>query len=187
MPRHPRSQRAFQGRGGRWIRPPKPRPKSQVPPPLMELSNCSDADLVAEQDGYESCDSNCDTVQLTEALMADAEPIAMQLFNTGHSDAASLILALCDRLQSREQAYSKLQARFQAAQVKQQQPAQNLQGQGRRWWREVQELRGRLRKADFHWFRLQQNCSCGAVWQPINSSPHRFRPPYRYLQRPIPP
>lgn len=89
MPRR-RTPQAFRGRGGRWIRVPRPRPTPKTPPQHQSEGDAK----------FRAC-AVCSDDELDSAYIAEAKPIILQLENMGSKEAAIVMSGLCDRLAAR--------------------------------------------------------------------------------------
>jgi len=135
MSRPRRSPRSFLAKGGkRWIRVPRPRP------PLGYDSDESVDSSDSFTKGYESCDQ-AHPHDLASALCTAAEPTIKRLYLAGDADAATLIEALCDRLEaatSRAKRLHKECCTSRSALSTQRSKLgklSNLQGQCARYWK----------------------------------------------------
>lgn len=139
MPRKPRSPRAVQVRGGRWIRPPKPkliaRPRS---PSLLDttkrdaLEDTND-DSDGGDEGYETCDDKI-RGDVTSALISLAQPVIQNLAEIDIG-AAKVVASLCSLLKKRERKLRKVEEQQEEAENKMQ-AQRDLQAQSaRHWWK----------------------------------------------------
>lgn len=149
------SSRACKGKGGKWFRLPRPRPKTQST--SIESPEEGGRELQpAEEQHYDSCDDSTES-EFIAALITAAQNAAQVLQNEGHLENAADVTALCQQMLQYRTTQEDLQAECEQTQVKlktvkhklreakQQVKAQaNLQGQGARWWRKAQELQRRL-------------------------------------------
>lgn len=159
MPRQPRSPRAVLVKGGRWIRPPRPRrliARSRSPPriePIREEGSKQGQDNDDNAAGYVTCDEQV-VGDVANALVASAQPVIRILAGTD-AVAAEIVQALCDRLLKREEQVGRYRARFREARVHRKEAEaklgaqEDLQGQSARHWWQVQRLRGQLDHAKF--------------------------------------
>ena len=115
------------GGGKRWIRPLRPRPPSIV--------HSESKDPL----GYESCDT-ARPLELASALFIAAESVVERLYQAKDADAATLIGALCDRLQTVTGRTRRLDTELRAIcsmlskQATKLKKVFNLQGQCARYW-----------------------------------------------------
>jgi len=138
-----RSSRAIRVRGGRWWRPPRPKPQQPI-----QVASDNDSEL-GEDPGYESCGAG-DKGMLASALMCEAASVIDLLQRQGEGEAAEVVQALCDHLNLRERAHSVLKRKFIRAKAKLEcararvEGQENLQGQCNRYWWQVQRLQRKL-------------------------------------------
>ena len=139
MPRR-RTPQAFQGKGGRWIRVPRPKPKPKAP---------SQQQPTGDGEKFRVC-ALCDPAELDSALVTEAQPIISLLLDMGSTEAAGIVMALCDRVTEREREVRRLKS------------ANHQQGLvGHLWWkcrhqkRQSIEQENKSRVKDFH-LRLAQ-------------------------------
>lgn len=139
MPRAQRFPRAVLVKGGRWVRLPRPLPKS---PNDLSPSHSHQDEGHADQ-GYDTCDQG-EPAQLGQALVVAAQPIIAGLAASGDADAAGIVQALCDHLQAREERSNRLQTRLRAVRTAlraKSHRCDNLQGQSKRLWYKVDSMR----------------------------------------------
>ena len=138
-----RTARAFQVRGGRWIRAPRPRPHS-----VSEATELFDA-------------APLKPAQLTTALINAVTPLIVQLKRDGEADAASIVQALCDHFKSRERTWARERCRrrrFVQAYNRLHCAKVNLHGQNQRNWVQVQRLNDKI--------ETMVSQRCPAVYRP---------------------
>lgn len=132
------------------MRPPRPRLIARSrSPPLDKEDNEEDTE------GYDTCEENC-RGDATAALVAAAQPVIEFLQETDEG-AAKIVLALCCRLQKREELVGRLRIGVQNAKTKcdratrkaqaQAQAQENCQGQSARHWWQVQKLTRKVDRA----------------------------------------
>jgi len=100
MPRR-RTPPAFQGRGGKWIRVPRPKSVPKAPPQHQPKG---------DSPKFRVC-ALCDPAELDSALVTEAQPIISQLFDMGSTEAAGVVMALCDRLAERGMEVSHMKSK----------------------------------------------------------------------------
>ena len=137
---------AIQVRGGRWVRPPRPKP--QPKPPEHDFHH----ELQHNDEGsesYESCDEGGSEL-IQEGLIAAVQPAIHMLLELGETDAASAVQALRDYAIEREEGYARLKRAHARCRSKLSNAhdkikgKENLKGQtGRYWWR-IQTLQRQL-------------------------------------------
>lgn len=139
MPRKPRSPRAVQVRGGRWLRPPRPkliaRPRS---PSLLDTTKRDaledkNSDSNGVDEGYETCDDEI-RGDVTPALISLAQPV-IQILAGIDIGAAKVVASLCSRLKKRERKLRKVEERHEEEKLTMQ-AQRDLQAQSaRHWWK----------------------------------------------------
>jgi len=147
MPRRQRSPGAFQVRGGRWFRPPRPRLIARSRSPSCTEGEENDIESV----GYETC--NEDTKEdTTAALVASAQPVTEMLAGTD-AGAAKIVEALCDRLKKKDEESEKFKRGMRKAKSKAEKRKDQLlrlhdvQGQCSRYWWCIRQLKANAKTA----------------------------------------
>jgi len=170
MARQPRSPHAFLVKGGRWFRPPKPKPRPIAKPELPHEENKKktrprERPREREDTGYDTCDEKI-RGDVTAALVAAALPVIECLQESGDFGAANIVQSLCERLQHKEEMVERIRrglekAREQRDMSKAQVQAQgDLQGQSARHWHQVKKLKGQL-----DWAMLQNCMHRRKLWE----------------------
>ena len=124
-----RTARAFQLKGGRWMRAPRPRPHG-----VLEDTEFFDA-------------APLKPAQLTTALITAVAPLIIQLKRKGEADAADTVQALCDHFKSRERTWARERCkrrRFVQAYNRLHCAKVNLHGQNQRNWAQIQRLNDKI-------------------------------------------
>lgn len=95
MPRQHRSPRAVRVAGGRWFRPPRPKPRRDLPHHEEDDEKVGEqqGEVHREEEGYESCE-RFDSAVLTEVLLDEAQCLEVKDVEVG-----SLLQALCRQLE----------------------------------------------------------------------------------------
>jgi len=154
MARQPRSPRAFQVKGGRWFRPPKPRPRliARLRSPIEE--NNKESRPIARSDeeedtGYDTCEEKI-RGDVTAALVAAAFPVIKYLRESGDFGGANIVHSLCERLEKKEEMVKRIRRGLQKTREQrdtaqaQVQAQGDLQGQSARHWHQAKKLKGQV-------------------------------------------
>lgn len=153
MPRKPRSPRAVQVKGGRWMRPPRPRLIARPGPFFLHRDEGDKVQDSKENDdsmGYDTCEENVKG-DITAGLVASAQPV-IEFLAIRDMGAAKIVAALCRRLEKKEELVKELRSGVNRDEAQARAQAQvNCQGQSARHWWQVKKLKGRVD------FAMQEN------------------------------
>lgn len=145
MARQPRSPRAFQVKGGRWFRPPRPRPIAKSRSPPLEEDHKEDTQDVL---GYETCEESVKG-DVTAGLVASVQPVIKFLAGMDMG-AAKIVAALCCRLEKREDLVGRLRSGVKKARGERDvaqakvTAQEDAQGQSARHWWQAKKLKGQV-------------------------------------------
>lgn len=146
MPRQQRTPRAVHVKGGKWFRPPRPKPRMRSPPKLLDEEEGADDRVEEHDEGYSTC-GTCASENFTASLVCEAMQKSLVVQD---EEVSSLLQALCQQLKVQEKEKEKLKNKWDSAKQKlrsarlQLRRQRNLQGQSNRYWRKAERLSNQL-------------------------------------------